>query len=402
VHIVIIGNGVAGNSAAKAAVRNPDVKAVLIDADSAPYHSACVLPDYISGDIPEERVFLQNSASRRIKRCQGNRVSALDLLERKVLFVDGSMIPFDRVILATGSVPFVPPVQGTVLEGNLTLKTLNDATRIRQWPLGSAVVIGSGLIGIEAAIALRRLGHKVTLIEAVDRIGPRILDPVAAERVQQLLEAQGILVGVEESVAAVHGGNRTEAVETSQRTIKADLVIWATGMKPESRLARDSGITVGRNGGILVDGAMQTSASGVYAAGDVTEYPDPLFSERRLNLFWYFGAGQGRVAGMNAAGFKSEFPLMLQMGTARVFETPLAFVGYTESELLAKGLQPETRDLGNGRRFFHQVFLDGQLVGVQMIHPNRSEIFWAGSVLKMGLDKPYRTWGVAIPSLAGS
>jgi NADH oxidase (H2O2-forming) len=399
-HIVIIGNGVAGNSAAKGALRNPDTKVTLIDGAMTPYYSACVLSDYISGDIPQERVFLKNYSSTRFERCQGNRVLAIDLIERKVLFADGS-IPFDRLILATGSVPIVPPVQGSDFQGNFNLKTLKDAIRIRQWPLGSAVVIGSGLIGIEAAIALRKLGQKVTLIEALDRIGPRILDPVMAERAKQTLEAQGIDVGLEESVVGVHGAGKTEAVETEKRDLKADLVVWATGMKPQSTLAGDAGITLGENNGILVDASMQTSVPGVYAVGDVAEYPDPLFSEYRLNLFWYFGSGQGRVAGMNAAGLRFEFPRTLQMGTARLFDTPLAFVGYTEGELQARGLLPETKDSGNGKRFFHQVFLDGRLVGIQMIHPNRAEILWSSRVLKTALDKPPKPWSVTISSHDG-
>lgn len=202
-------------------------------------------------------------------------------------------------------------------------------------------------------------------------------------------------------MAGVHGLNQTEMVETSRRNLKADLVVWATGMKPESSLARDAGITLGEDAGILVDASMQTSAPGVYAAGDVTEYPDPLFSEHRLNLFWYFGSGQGRVAGMNAAGLRAEFPLTLQMGTARLFDTPLAFVGYTEGELRARGLLPETKDSGNGKRFFHQVFLDGRLVGIQMIRPNRAEILWSSRVLKTALDKPAKPWGFTIPLIDG-
>jgi NADPH-dependent 2,4-dienoyl-CoA reductase/sulfur reductase-like enzyme len=402
-HIVVIGNGVAGNSAAKGALRNPDTRVTLIDGNTTPYYSACVLPDYVSGDIPRERVVLENSGqeSTRLERCRGKRVSAIDPLKKEVLFTEGSSTPFDRLILATGSVSLIPPVQGANLPGNFTLKTLDDATRIRQRPLGSAVVIGSGLIGIEAAIALRKLGQSVTLIEAMDRIGPRILDPIMAERAQQTLEAQGIDVGLEELVVEVHGVDKVEAVKTDKRILKADIVVWATGMKPQTILAGDAGITLGANFGILVDASMQTSVQGIYAAGDVAEYPDPLFSEDRLNLFWYFGVGQGRVAGMNAAGLRSEFPSTLQMGTARLFDTPLAFVGYTEAELRGRGLSPETKDAGNGKRFFHQVFLDGRLVGIQMIHPNREEILWRNRVMKMTLDKPAKPWGFTIPFFNG-
>jgi NADPH-dependent 2,4-dienoyl-CoA reductase/sulfur reductase-like enzyme len=398
-HIVVIGNGVAGNSAADGALRNPDTRVTLIDGNVAPYYSACVLPDYVSGDIPRERVVLEDPdrASGRFERRRGMRVSAIDPSKKEVLFAEGSSISFDRLILATGSVSLIPPVHGANLPGNFTLKTLDDATRIRQWSFESAVVIGSGLIGIETAIALRKLGRNVTLIEAMDRIGPRILDPVMAERAQQTLEAQGIDVGLEELVVEIHGVDKVEVVKTDKRRLEADLVVWATGMKPESTLAGDADITLGENHGILVDASMQTSAQDVYAVGDVAEYPDPLFSEDRLNLFWYFGVGQGRVAGMNAAGLKSEFPPTLQMGTAQLFDAPLAFVGYTETELHARGLSPETKDTGQGKRFFHQVFLDGRLVGIQMIHPNREEILWGNRVLKMALDKPAKPWGFTIP-----
>ena len=402
-HIVVIGNGVAGNSAAKGALRNPDTRVTLIDGDTTPYYSACVLPDYVSGGILRERVVLESPgrASTRFERCQGKPVSAIDLLRKEVLFTEASSISFDRLILATGSVSLIPPVQGTNLPGNFTLKTLDDATRIRQWSFGSAVVIGSGLIGIEAAIALRKLGKKVALIEAMDRIGPRILDPVMAERAQHVLKARGIGVGVEELVVEVRGAGKVEAVKTDKRNLKADLVVWATGMKPESTLAGDAGITLGENHGILVDASMQTSAQGIYAVGDVAEYPDPLFSEDRLNLFWYFGVGQGRVAGMNAAGLRSEFPPTLQLGTSQLFDTPLAFVGYTEAELRGRGLSPETKDTGNGKRFFHQVFLDGRLVGIQMINPNREEILWRNRVMKVALDKPTKPWGFTIPLFDG-
>ncbi len=402
-HIVIIGNGAAGNSAAKGALRNPGVRVTLIDGDVSPYYSACVLPDYVSGDIPRERVVLEDPirTSARFERRCGNRVSAIDPPEREILFEDGSSTLFDRLILATGSVSAIPPVPGANLPGNFTFKTLNDAERILQWSFGSAVVIGSGLIGIEAAIALRKLGQKVTLIEAMDRIGPRIMDPVVAERARQILEAHGIDVGIQESVLEVRGVEKAESVVTDKRLVKADLVIWATGMKPQSTLAGDAGIALGANHGILVDASMQTSVQGVYAVGDVAEYPDPLFSEDRLNLFWYFGAGQGRVAGMNAAGLPCEFPPTLQMGTAQLFDIPLAFVGYTEAELRGRNLSPETIDKGRGKRFFHQVFLDGRLVGIQMIHPNREEIFWRHKVLKTALDKPVKPWGVTIPLSKG-
>ncbi len=387
--VVIIGNGVAGNAAANGALRQPGTKVVLIDGECAPYHSACVLPDYVAGEIPEGGVVLEDRASGRFERWKGKRVSTIRLPEKTILLADGMMIPFHRLVLATGSIPIVPPVPGADLRGNFTLKTLDDATHIRRQPIGSAVVIGSGLIGIEAAIALRKLGHNVTLIEVLDRIGPRILDPVTAQRVQGAMEAQDIHIGLEESVAAVHGATQAEAVETSRRRLEASLVVWATGMKPESGLARDAGITIGKTGGIYVDESMQTSVPEIYAAGDVTEYPDPLFVEQRLNLFWYFGCGQGRVAGMNAAGLRAAYPMTLQMGTARIFDMPLAFVGYTEGELRARGLFPETLDSGNSDRFFHQIFLDGRLVGLQMIRPNRHEIRCAANVLKILPDKRF-------------
>jgi NADPH-dependent 2,4-dienoyl-CoA reductase/sulfur reductase-like enzyme len=397
-YIVIIGNGIAGNSAAQAALRHPGARVTLIDRSPMPFHSACVLPDYIADSVDSDKVILKPFSSRRLKRIFGKEVQAIDLLEKKIL-LEKKTIPYDKLILATGSRPSIPPVPGTGLNGNFCLKHLWDADQIRQFPAKEAVVVGSGLIGLEVVAALKKRGQSVTLIENQDRLGPRIFDSPVAKWVQKILEGNGIRICIKESVSRIFGKSHVETLKTSKRVLKTDLVIWATGMQPESKLAKQMGLRLGDQGGVVVQESMETSLSGVYAAGDVTEFPDPLLARSRLNLFWYVGAAQGRVAGLNSVGIRSELPPFLQMGTAHLLETTLAFVGYTGEELLQKDLCPETETLVTGQGLLHQVFLDGRLVGLQMVNPTRQEILMANYVLRTQRKNSPIPWYFRIPTL---
>ena len=379
--VVIIGNGIAGNAAAQAALRHPKARVTLVDRSSLPFHSACVLPDYIADSLQSDVVILKPLSSRRFKRILGEEIQAIDPLEQKIV-TKKKTIPYDKLILATGSRPSIPSVPGAGLAGNFCLKHLRDADLIRQFPAKKALVVGSGLIGLEVAAALKKRGQSVTVIENQDRLGPRIFDPPVATYVQKILEGHGIRFGVGESVTEISGKNQVKTIKTSKRELKRDLVIWAVGMQPESRLAREAGLKLGNQGGLIVGKSLETSQTGIFSAGDVTEFPDPLFAGSRLNLFWYFGASQGRVAGLNSVGIRSEFPPTLQMGTARLFDTTLVFVGYTGVELQEIGLSPETQDLTTKHRFLHKVFLNGRLVGLQMVNPLRHEILMANQVLR--------------------
>jgi pyruvate/2-oxoglutarate dehydrogenase complex dihydrolipoamide dehydrogenase (E3) component len=200
--------------------------------------------------------------------------------------------------------------------------------------------------------------------------------------VQKILERHGIRCGLRESVTEILGKTRVEAIKTSERKLKGELVIWAVGMQPDSLLAREAGLELGNQGGLMVRRSLETSQPGVFSAGDVTEFPDPLLARSRLNLFWYFGAAQGRVAGLNSVGIRTEFPPTLLMGSARLFDTRIFFVGYTAAELREFGLSPETKGAVTNQRYFHQVFLKERLVGLQMINPLRQEMLMANQVMR--------------------
>ncbi len=268
------------------------------------------------------------------------------------------------------------------LNGNFCLKHLWDADQIRKFPAKEAVVVGSGLIGLEVVAALKKRGQSVTLIENQDRLGPRIFDHPVAEYLKKILEGKGIRIYIKESVRQILEKGHVKILKTTKHTLSTDLIIWATGMQPESKLAKQIGLRVGDQGGVIVQETMETSLSGIFAAGDVTEFPDPLLARPRLNLFWYVGAAQGRVAGLNSVGIRSELFPFLQMGTARILETTLAFIGYTGEELLQKGLSPDTKTIITRQGLIHQVFLDGRLVGLQMVNPTRQELLMANHVLR--------------------
>lgn len=380
-YIVIIGNGIAGNSAAQAALRHPKARVTLVDRSSLPFHSACVLPDYIADSVQSDKVILKPISSRRLKRILGKEIQVIDPLEQKIEW-EKKAIPYDKLVLATGSRPSIPSVPGAGLDGNFSLKHLRDADLIRQFPAQKTLVVGSGLIGLEVAAALKKRGQSVTVIENQDRLGPRIFDPPVAAYVQKILERHGIRFLVGESVIEILGKTQVKTIKTSKREIKRDLVIWAVGMQPESHLAREAGLKMGNQGGIKVGRSLETSQPGIFSAGDVTEFPDPLLARSRLNLFWYFGAAQGRVAGLNSVGIRTEFPPTILMSTARLFDTHIVFVGYTATELRETGLSPETKELVFKKRLLHQIYLKGRLVGLQMVNPLRQEILMANQVLR--------------------
>ena len=179
---------------------------------------------------------------------------------------------YDRLLLANGSHPNIPPFAGTDKEGVFSLRTLADALTIREYArnVGQAVIIGGGLLGLEAARGLSVLGPKVTVVEFFSRLLPRQLEPQAADVLQKLIEAMGISVVIEAATEAILGGAVTGIRLNGGREIAAEQVLISAGIRSNIQLAQDAGIQINR--GVMVDDRMQTSAPHVWAAGDVAEF----------------------------------------------------------------------------------------------------------------------------------
>jgi NADPH-dependent 2,4-dienoyl-CoA reductase/sulfur reductase-like enzyme len=350
--IVILGNGIAGFEAAFAAKQAaPHGTVSVVTREPHPLYSACVLADYVCREVERRKVFLcspPDYASAGIDLSLSRDITDWSPEDRLLRF-EGGELPYDRLILATGSRPIVPAIPGVEKEGVVSLKTFDDAERLRVFSGRSVVVVGTGPVGIETAVAFRRLGWSVTLVELQDRVLPRMFDAPIAGSLRKRLEANGVSVFLEEGVVEILGDKQVEGVATDRRTIPADLVVLVVGMRPDTVLAKKGGLVIGPSGGIQVDDSMQTSSAEVWACGDCVESRELLSGKRGLYMLWNNARSQGRIAGANAAGEQRQYPGSLNLTTVNVFGETAASVGALAADfpgeeirtVYRKGLQGE-------------------------------------------------------------
>ncbi|UCB48839.1 MAG: NAD(P)/FAD-dependent oxidoreductase [Deltaproteobacteria bacterium] len=332
--VVVIGNGIGGFSAASTMRRlESQYDITMISTEKTPLYSACVLPDYISGKITRERTFVKRETDYRdlnIHTLFGHELEEIDAHSRKVIINNGKAITFDRLIVATGSEAIG---LGEPKRGVFKVKSLKDADEIIAHKGSKAVVVGSGAIGIELAIALYHRGHEVTIVEMMDQILPLALDRKAAARVKGILGEHGIRILNSERAESVLGHDRVEGLRTDNQELECDTLICALGMRPKVELASEAGIKIGEKGGIKVDSHMETNIPDIYACGDCVEASDILTGEPSLNLFWNNANRQGAVAGRNCTGHTTEYPGSRNILNVDIFGNHVVGFGYTASAL---------------------------------------------------------------------
>jgi NAD(P)H-nitrite reductase len=248
----------------------------VVGKEPQPAYNRVLLSSLLAGDIGEDDIRLRDQAwyaENDIELITGDGAARVDLDGRSVHLASGRALAFDRLVLATGSNPIRLPIPGHDLPGVLTFRDQDDIAAMRRLAGsgGRAIVIGGGLLGIEAAYGLARAGVPVTLIHLMDRLMERQLDPRAALMLQQALAGRGIDVVLEAETAAILGDERVEGVALKDgRRIEGSMVVFAIGIRPETSLARDAGIPCNR--GILVDDGLATEVAGIYAIGECAEH----------------------------------------------------------------------------------------------------------------------------------
>jgi nitrite reductase (NADH) large subunit len=276
--LVVVGNGMAGlrllEEVVALAPGRFDITA--IGAEPEPAYNRVLLSSLLAGEIGASDVAMRPRgwyAEHGIALRTGEPALGLDSIRRCVLLRDGDSVPFDRCVLATGSEPIRLAVPGHNLAGVTTFRTLADvayleAAAARRVP---AVVIGGGLLGIEAAYGLARAGVRVTLLHLMDRLMERQLDAEGAAVLKAALEAQGIGVLLQAQTHAIRGASAVESVELQDgRRIACGLVVMAVGVRANTALAETAGLPARR--GIVVDERLQTAAPGIHAIGDCAEH----------------------------------------------------------------------------------------------------------------------------------
>jgi nitrite reductase (NADH) large subunit len=203
----------------------------------------------------------------------GVRATAVDAAARNVTLAGGARLSFSKLVFATGSQPIKPDIPGMNLPGVLTFRDVDDVNAIAASKAAGTrvVVIGGGLLGLEAAYGLAKAGARVTLLHLMDRLMERQLDHRAALMLQRAVEARGIAVRLQAQTARIAGNGKVESVELRDgTTIAADAVVVAVGIRANAALARTAGLAVGR--GIVVDDHLETNAAGVHAIGECAEH----------------------------------------------------------------------------------------------------------------------------------
>jgi nitrite reductase (NADH) large subunit len=276
--LVVIGNGMAGLRFVECVGAHApgQFDVTVVGAEPSPAYNRVLLSSLLAQEVDEDacrfrdrRWYLQAG----VRLITGEPATGIDLEEREVRVGGLTLLPFDRLVLATGSVPIRLPKPGMDLPGVITFRDLKDVAAIRAAARegARAVVIGGGLLGLEAAYGLARFGVDTTLLHVMDRLMERQLDARAAGIVKAAMERRGVRVLLQADTVAVEGEGRVETVRLADgRVLPADLVVMAVGVRPSADLARAAGLAVQR--GIMVDDGLKTSAPEVYAVGECAEH----------------------------------------------------------------------------------------------------------------------------------
>ena len=376
--VVVIGNGIGGFSVAST-IRHLDDRCdvTIISSEKTPLYSACALPDYISGEISREHVFVKSAQDYEragIHSLFGFEVKEIDPVARKVRMDDGASLSFDKLVLATGSEAIIP---GDRKKGVFKLKTLKDADDILNHGGKKAVVVGAGPIGIEIGIALQSSGYEVAIVEMMDNVLPLGLDEKGAGKVKAILKEHGITVFNSERSEKILGKDQVEGIVTNKREMECDTLVWAVGMRPRTELAKQAGIAIESRGGIRVNSRMETNLPGIFACGDCVESNDILTGEPYPSLFWHNANRQGAVAARNCLGSSVEYPGSQSILNVDVFGNHVAGFGFTEAALHRfQGIKALNGRLANisvvekeeNRSYYRLVLLDDRLYGGQFIN----------------------------------
>ena len=358
--IVILGAGVAGLTAAEQArLASPDVDIALVsNEDGLPYYRLN-LTRYLAGEVSADSLVMHPAAwfaQHDVDLVHGE-ATAVDRENRRVALRDGRSLPYDRLILATGANPFVPPIPGATWEGVMGFRTVGDVEAIvRQAPPDShCVCVGGGLLGLETAGALARRGVHATILEGHGWLLPRQLAEPAGRLLQRRIEAMGLAVRCDVKVAEIAGGERVGRVRLADgEDIPGDLVILAAGVRPNSQLARQRLLTV--TAGVIVEDRMTPSDPAILAAGDVAERRGALYG------IWPAAYAQGVVAGVNAVGGQAEFRGLAPSNRLKVLDVDLFSIGQIQPTDGSFRLFEQQRD----EVYIRLLCRDGRLVGANL------------------------------------
>lgn len=358
---LIIGNGVAGTTAAENIRRNDrDGKITIVTEEDSPFYYRIRLNDLIAGDLTEGALLAKKDQwyqEMGITLRPKTRIIEADTPSHIIVSEEGEKLSYDRLLIASGSSSFIPPVKGAEKKGVFAIRNIQDARAIISWAKGvrDVVVIGGGLLGLEAGNAFRKLDMSVTVVEFFPRLLPRQLDVKGAERLKAIMEVMGFRFRLGAKTEEIEGGDNAAAVrlEGGER-IPAGMVIISAGVRPNIGLPKAMGLECDK--GIKVNEYLKTSLPGIYAAGDVAEFKGMAYG------IWPAAMEQGKIAGINMAGGNMVYGGTTMANTLKVVGIDLASAGDIDADN-----KHESRSLINDKVYKKIVLENNYIIGSIML-----------------------------------
>ena len=363
--IVIIGGVAAGPKTACRVKRLlPNAEVTIIDQDSLISYGGCGIPYYVSGDVSDEKELRNTSFhmtrdesfflnAKGVNVRASTRALAIDRNAKTVAVEDVNtgakdVVPYDQLVITTSSRPNILPIPGAELDGVFTISDLHKAIeikeRIAKGQVSKAVVIGGGAIGIEMAEAFTDLwGLETTLIEFMPQLMPRLIDRPFAMMLANHLREEGVTVFTGEGASAIEADDSGKAcrVVTPNRSLDADLVIMAAGVRARSELAVAAGLAVSQMGNIMVNDRLQTSDPNIYAAGDCIEVKNILTGKGSIAPMGSLANREGRIVGDNLAGIPTTYNGWVGSFIMKAFERCIGATGLSLETARAEGFDAD-------------------------------------------------------------
>ncbi len=412
--ILIVGGGAAGCAAASFARKtDKDTEIIIIDSEKNTGYSRCGLPYVMEGDIPKYEDLIQYDHKffkfSNINVMTETRVIDIDPKSKFITIKDlkgnTDTIDYDSLILTTGAKPYIPPIEGIDKDGVFTVRTIEDCKQIEDKIKNGtkkAVIVGGGTIGLEFAAALKSKDLDITLVELLPHLLPRIMDSDMAHEVEESLIKNGVNVVKGKSVETISGRKKVEGVILSNgEEIQTDIVIIATGVKPNIDLGVKIGAEIGW--GIRVNNRMEiipkhgVEFSDIYAAGDVCETRHLLTGGWIVPCLGTIAVRQGKIAGINAAGGDSTYDGTLGSWVSKIFDMEIGGTGLTELAAEREGFDIVARKVTsvtkphywpNGSKIKVKLIAErdsGRLLGAQLI--GGEDVAQRINVLSLALQK---------------
>lgn len=364
--IIIVGNGAAGTAAAEEIrKRNKTCRVEMISREPVPGYNRPMLTKGLLSELDELNLYIKSHSWYQlfdVKLTLGTEVTKVDAAQKMLTLADGTTRSYDKLILATGAESFIPPIKGADQEGVFAIRNLADVKKIQSYmaKITDTVVIGGGVLGLEAAWELRKAGKGVSIVEMAPSLMGRQLDEKASQLLREAAEKVGITVYTGIGIEGISGDGKASGVKLADGTLApGSMVILSTGVKQNIELAKAIGAETGRS--IVVNDKMETGIADVYACGDCAEFEGTNYA------IWSQAIDMGKTAGINAVGDESHYEQVIPSNAFNGFKLSLFAIGDTGKDATKKYKSMELLDSAKGTYeklyFVNNRFCGGILMG---------------------------------------